>query len=102
MMSGGLAYRGPTGCYNDSRGASSSRSPPPGGPFSALAASMQPVLANERPGLCEANQSEDPNSQPEYTWDEFGFRVEEEDGPEDSSNKLLSIPFVESPKVDKY
>ena len=62
---------------------------------------MQPVLANERPGLCDANQSEDPNSQPEYTWDEFGFRVEEEDGPEDSSNKLLSIPFVESPKVDE-
>ena len=59
---------------------------------------MQP--ANERPGLCDAGQSEDPNSQPEYTWDEFGFRVEEEDGPEDSSNKLLSIPFVESPKVD--
>ena len=88
----------PTGCYNETqRGAElSSRSPPPGGPFSALAASMQPVLANERP-----DQSEDPNSQPEYTWDEFGFRVEEEDGPEDSSNKLLSIPFVESPKVDE-
>ena len=58
---------------------------------------MQPLAANERPG--EAGQSEDPNSQPEFTWDEFGFRVEEEDGPEDSSNKLLSIPFVESPKV---
>ena len=100
MMSGGLAYRGPTGCYNEARGALSSRSPQPGGPFSALAASMQPVLTNERPGLCDAGQSEDPNSQPEYTWDEFGFRVEEEDGPEDSSNKLLSIPFVESPKVD--
>ena len=68
-----------------------------GGPFSALTASMQPLAANERPG--EAGQSEDPNSQPEFTWDEFGFRVEEEDGPEDSSNKLLSIPFVESPKV---
>ena len=95
-MSGGLAYRGPSGCYNEARVASS-RSPQPGGPFSALAASMQPLLANERPGLTD--QSEDPNSQPEYTWDEFGFRVEEEDGPEDSSNKLLSIPFVESPKV---
>ena len=31
-------------------------------------------------------------------WDEFGFRVDEEDGPEDSSSKLLSIPFQESPK----
>jgi len=39
-----------------------------------------------------------PNAQPLYTWDEFGFRVEEEDGPEDCSSKLLSIPFVESPR----
>ena len=36
-----------------------------------------------------------PNAQPLYTWDEFGFRVEEEDGPEDTSSKLLSIPFTE-------
>ena len=39
-----------------------------------------------------------PNAQPLYRWDEFGFRVEEEDGPEDTSSKLLSIPFVESPR----
>lgn len=32
---------------------------------------------------------------PDYHFDEFGFRVEEEDGPEPSSNKLLSIPFTE-------
>lgn len=31
-------------------------------------------------------------------YDEFGFRVEEEDGPEQSSSKLLGIPFVESPQ----
>ena len=31
-------------------------------------------------------------------YDEFGFRVEEEDGPEYSSSKLLSIPFLESPR----
>ena len=40
-------------------------------------------------------QGSDPNAQPLYTWDEFGFRVEEEDGPEDTSSKLLSIPFTE-------
>ena len=40
-------------------------------------------------------QGSGPNAQPLYTWDEFGFRVEEEDGPEDCSSKLLSIPFVE-------
>lgn len=38
---------------------------------------------------------EDPNNQPDYRFDEFGFRVEEEDGPEPSSNKLLSTPFTE-------
>lgn len=38
---------------------------------------------------------EDPNNQPDYRFDEFGFRVEEEDGPEPSSNKLLSTPFSE-------
>lgn len=32
-----------------------------------------------------------------YRFDEFGFRVEEEDGPEQSSTKLLSQPFTEDP-----
>lgn len=31
-------------------------------------------------------------------FDEFGFRVEEEDGPEQNSKKLLSQPFVEDPQ----
>ena len=42
-----------------------------------------------------ATQGSGPNAQPLYRWDEFGFRVEEEDGPEDTSSKLLSIPFTE-------
>lgn len=29
------------------------------------------------------------------SFDEFGFRVEEEDGPEQNSNKLLGVPFLE-------
>jgi hypothetical protein len=33
-----------------------------------------------------------------FRFDEFGFRVEEEDGPEQNSNKLLGIPFVEDPQ----
>ena len=33
-----------------------------------------------------------------FRFDEFGFRVEEEDGPEPVSNKLLSTPFVEDPQ----
>lgn len=69
-------------------------SPIPGGPFSALTTSMVPQDMLNRLG----HQSDDPNSQPEYRFDEFGFRVEEEDGPEQSSNKLLSIPFSEDPQ----
>ncbi|XP_076386209.1 small G protein signaling modulator 3 homolog isoform X3 [Megachile rotundata] len=68
-------------------------SPAPGGPFFALTPSMWPQDI-----LAKLNQPDDPNSQPEYRFDEFGFRVEEEDGPEQSSKKLLGIPFVEDPQ----
>ncbi|XP_043266479.1 small G protein signaling modulator 3 homolog [Venturia canescens] len=68
-------------------------SPAPGGPFSALTPSMWPQDI-----LVKLNQPDDPNSQPEYRFDEFGFRVEEEDGPEQSSKKLLGVPFVEDPQ----
>ncbi|CAG5089087.1 Similar to sgsm3: Small G protein signaling modulator 3 homolog (Xenopus laevis), partial [Cotesia congregata] len=68
-------------------------SPVPGGPFSALTPSMWPQDI-----LAKLNQPEDPNSQPDYRFDEFGFRVEEEDGPEQSSKKLLGVPFVEDPQ----
>lgn len=68
-------------------------SPAPGGSFSALTPSMWPQDI-----LAKLNQPEDPNSQPEYRFDEFGFRVEEEDGPEQSSKKLLGVPFVEDPQ----
>ncbi len=33
-----------------------------------------------------------------FRFDEFGFRVEEEDGPEPVSNKLLSTSFIEDPQ----
>jgi len=33
------------------------------------------------------------------TFDELGFKIEEEDGPEQSSNKLLGIPFTEDQTV---
>lgn len=46
-------------------------------------------------GLLKMQSTTDPNEQPDYRFDEFGFRVEEEDGPEQCSNKLLSIPFSE-------
>ncbi|KAL1493468.1 hypothetical protein ABEB36_011515 [Hypothenemus hampei] len=68
--------------------------PTPGGPFSALTPSMWPqeIMAKQ------SREQGDPNSQPEYRFDEFGFRVEEEDGPEQNSNKLLGIPLVEDPQ----
>lgn len=86
--------------------------PVPGGPFSALTPSMWPqeILAKLRqPEVTFAAfqykivslifgfsfKSDDPNEQPDYHFDEFGFRVEVEDGPEPSSNKLLSIPYTE-------
>lgn len=40
-------------------------------------------------------QPEDTSGQPDFRYDEFGFKIEEEDGPEENSNKLLSVPFVE-------
>ncbi|XP_059611663.1 small G protein signaling modulator 3 homolog [Phlebotomus argentipes] len=67
--------------------------PSPGGPFSALTPSMWPQDI-----LTKLGQPESDSDQPDYRFDEFGFRVEEEDGPEQSSNKLLSIPFVEDDK----
>ncbi|MCL4127338.1 UNVERIFIED_CONTAM: hypothetical protein GTU68_005146 [Idotea baltica] len=48
--------------------------------------------------LSEQDKNDDPNHQPDYRFDEFGFRVEEEDGPEQSSTKLLSQPFIEDPQ----
>ncbi|KAK3089673.1 hypothetical protein FSP39_005534 [Pinctada imbricata] len=44
------------------------------------------------------NPPEDTNGQLDYRYDEFGFKVEEEDGPEENSSKLLSTPFVEDPQ----
>lgn len=74
--------------------AADGHSPTPGGPFSALTPSMWPQDILSKLGQLP----DDPNSQPEYRFDEFGFRVEEEDGPEQSSNKLLGVPFVEDPQ----
>ncbi|XP_015108431.1 small G protein signaling modulator 3 homolog [Diachasma alloeum] len=68
-------------------------SPIPGGPFSALTPSMWPQDI-----LAKLSQPDDPNSQPDYRFDEFGFRVEEEDGPEQSSKKLLGVPFMDDPE----
>lgn len=61
-----------------------------GEPLSALAGWLRPRHLAEK-----LRRAEPPA---DYRIDEFGFRVEEEDGPEQSSSKLLSTPFVENPK----
>ncbi|KAI8478067.1 Small G protein signaling modulator 3 [Branchiostoma belcheri] len=68
-------------------------SPSPGGPFSALTPSMWPQDI-----LAKIAQTEDSEGQPEFRYDEFGFRVEEEDAAEPMSNKLLSTPLTEDPQ----
>ena len=42
------------------------------------------------------SEAEDMSEDEEY--DEFGFKVDVEDGPEQSSSKLLSTPFKDNPQ----
>ncbi|XP_063282472.1 small G protein signaling modulator 3 [Pelobates fuscus] len=72
---------------------SGSYTPYPGGPFSALTASMWPQDI-----LAKYTQKEQSVEQPEFRYDEFGFRVDKEDGAEPNSSKLLSIPLTEDPQ----
>ena len=68
-------------------------SPAPGGPFSALTPSMWPQDI-----LAKLSEQDDSNSQLEYRFDEFGFKIDEEDGLEHNSKTHLDVPFVEDPQ----
>ncbi|KAM4722011.1 small G protein signaling modulator 3 isoform 1-T3 [Rhinophrynus dorsalis] len=72
---------------------SGSYTPSPGGPFSALTPSMWPQDI-----LAKYTQKEQTVEQPEFRYDEFGFRVDKEDGAEPNSSKLLGIPLTEDPQ----
>ncbi|XP_018421276.1 PREDICTED: small G protein signaling modulator 3 isoform X1 [Nanorana parkeri] len=72
---------------------SGSCTPSPGGPFSALTPSMWPQEI-----LAKYTQKEQSVEQPEFRYDEFGFRVDKEDGAEPNSSKLLGIPLTEDPQ----
>ncbi|XP_012597114.1 small G protein signaling modulator 3 isoform X3 [Microcebus murinus] len=63
---------------------------PANGPFSALTSSMWPqeILAK---------QKEEPAEQPEFFYDEFGFRVDKEEGAEPGSCLLASTALTEDP-----
>lgn len=67
----------------------------PEGPFSALIPSIIPQELLFK--INNSKDTEDPNEQPKFRFDEFGFKVEEE-SPEQVSNKLLSTPFIEDPQ----
>ncbi|XP_078490665.1 small G protein signaling modulator 3 homolog [Ciona intestinalis] len=67
--------------------------PSPGEPFSALISSMKPGQKMIEK-LLQVDKSFD---QLEYYYDEFGFRVVEEDGAEPKSNKLLGVPLNVDP-----
>ncbi|OXB54454.1 hypothetical protein ASZ78_013511, partial [Callipepla squamata] len=43
-------------------------------------------------------QKEESIEQPEFRYDEFGFRVDKEDGAEPNSSKLLGLPLTEEPQ----
>ncbi|TFK07265.1 AP-1 complex subunit mu-1 isoform 2 [Platysternon megacephalum] len=67
--------------------------PSSGGPFSALTPSIWPQEI-----LAKYTQKEELAEQPEFRYDEFGFRVDKEDGAEPNSSKLLGIPLTEEPQ----
>ncbi|XP_067166431.1 small G protein signaling modulator 3 isoform X2 [Apteryx mantelli] len=67
--------------------------PSAGGPFSALTPSIWPQEI-----LAKYTQKEESIEQQEFHYDEFGFRVDKEDGAEPNSRKLLGIPLTEEPQ----
>ncbi|XP_037369402.1 small G protein signaling modulator 3 [Talpa occidentalis] len=72
---------------------SGSHIPPASGPFSALTPSMWPQEL-----LAKCAQREESAERPEFCYDEFGFRVDQEDGVADpSSSRLLGVSLVEDP-----
>uniref|UniRef100_A0A8C3IHU4 Small G protein signaling modulator 3 n=1 Tax=Chrysemys picta bellii TaxID=8478 RepID=A0A8C3IHU4_CHRPI len=72
---------------------SGNHTPSSGGPFSALTPSIWPQEI-----LAKYTQKEELVEQPESRYDEFGFRVDKEDGTEPNSSKLLGIPLTEEPQ----
>ncbi|VCW97659.1 unnamed protein product [Gulo gulo] len=66
--------------------------PSASGPFSALTPSMWPQEI-----LAKYTQKEESVEQPEFCYDEFGFRVDKEDGANPSPSKLPAASLLEDP-----
>lgn len=74
-------------CSTEGSGLCQPLSPKPGIPFSAVTPSMwPPELTN------------DVSPEEKISYDEFGFRMEE-DGMEQDSDKTLGPPFTEEPSI---
>ncbi|KAF5913882.1 small G protein signaling modulator 3 isoform X2 [Diceros bicornis minor] len=71
---------------------SGSHVPSASGPFSALTPSMWPQEI-----LAKYTQKEESVEQPEFSYDEFGFRVDKEGGADPSSSKLPGVSLMEDP-----
>ncbi|XP_045728434.1 small G protein signaling modulator 3 isoform X2 [Mirounga angustirostris] len=66
--------------------------PSASGPFSALTPSMWPQEI-----LAKYTQKEESAEQPEFCYDEFGFRVDKEDGANPSCSRLPGVSLLEDP-----
>uniref|UniRef100_A0A5F9DN90 RUN and TBC1 domain-containing protein 3 n=1 Tax=Oryctolagus cuniculus TaxID=9986 RepID=A0A5F9DN90_RABIT len=71
---------------------SGSHIPSASGPFSALTPSIWPQEI-----LAKCKQKDDSAEQPHFYYDEFGFRVDKEEGAEPSSSPLPSASLVDDP-----
>ncbi|KAM7115884.1 small G protein signaling modulator 3 isoform 3-T4 [Molossus nigricans] len=71
---------------------SGSHTPSAYGPFSALTPSMWPQEI-----LAKYTQKEESVEQPEFYYDEFGFRVDKEEGADPSSGRLPTVSLMEDP-----
>ncbi|XP_058538103.1 small G protein signaling modulator 3 isoform X3 [Neofelis nebulosa] len=71
---------------------SGSHTPSASGPFSALTPSMWPQEI-----LAKSTQKEESAEQPEFFYDEFGFRVDKEDGANPGSGRPSGVSLMEDP-----
>ncbi|XP_047723786.1 small G protein signaling modulator 3 isoform X2 [Prionailurus viverrinus] len=71
---------------------SGSHTPSASGPFSALTPSMWPQEI-----LAKSTQKEESVEQPEFFYDEFGFRVDKEDGANPGSGRPSGVSLMEDP-----
>ncbi|XP_029325373.1 small G protein signaling modulator 3 isoform X1 [Mus caroli] len=79
-------------CHRPQHMMSGNHTPSAGGPFSALTPSIWPQEI-----LAKYSQKEESSEQPEFCYDEFGFRVDKEEGSEPGGSQMTGSPLVEDP-----